>query len=83
MFLNVIAVINIMNIVIIHLSYARYQLLLLSINILKRPSRTLQPIAYIHICAYAIQNISFNRKINSHIYLSIMCRSIFDVHQMN
>ena len=36
MFLNVIVVINIMNIVVIHFSYARYQLLLSNINTLKR-----------------------------------------------
>ena len=80
MLLNVIIVIIIINIIIIYLSYTRYQSLLLNINILKRLSRALQSIVYIYIYAYTIRNISFNRKINSHIYLLIIYRSIFDVH---
>ena len=80
---NVITIINIINIVIIHRSHTRYQSLLSNINILKRFSRVLQSIAYIYIYAYTIRNISFNRKINFHIYSSIIYRSIFDIHEIN
>ena len=78
--LNAIAAITIMNIVAIHFSHTRYQPLLSNINTLKRPLRALQSIAYMHAYAYAIRNISFNRKIHPHIYSSIICYSIFGVH---
>ena len=52
MLLGVIAAISIMNIIVIHLSHARYQSLLSNINILKRFSRALQWIAYIYIYIY-------------------------------
>ena len=81
--LSVIVIINIINIVVIYRSHVRYQLLLSNINILKRPLRALQSIAYIYTYAYIIRNISFNRKIYSHIYSSIIYRSIFNIYYIN
>ena len=82
-FLSANVVIIIIIIVAIHRSQSIYTLSTIIVKYQFLETTFISLIAdRIHIYKYAIRNISFNRKIYSHIYSSIMCRSIFDMHQI-
>ena len=93
MFLNVITIIifillNVIVVIIIIITIVIYRSQLiytLSIIIIKYQylKTTFVNLIIDRIHAYTIRNISFNRKIYSHIYSSIIYRSIFDIHQIN
>ena len=75
------AITAIITIIIIAIYRSQFVYILLIIIIKHQYSETIFiNLAIDRIHAYTIRNISFNRKIYSHIYSSIMCRSIFDVH---
>ena len=76
---------NVIIIIIIVIMYRSQFIYILSTTIVKHQyfETIFINLAIDRMHAYTIRNISFNRKIYFHIYLSIIYRSIFGVHQMN